>query len=39
MYGVGKNPEFQKKEAARKERLQKAAIKKRLESGDKRAEL
>ena len=39
MYGVGKNPEFVKKEAMRKERLQKAAIKQRRDSEEKRAEL
>lgn len=39
MYGVGLNPEFKKKEKLRKERLQKAATKKRRESEEKRAEL
>lgn len=39
MYGVGKNPEFLKKEALRKEKLQKQAIKERRESAEKRAEL
>lgn len=39
MYGVGKNPEFKKKEKQRKERMQKAAIKRRRESEEKRAEL
>ena len=39
MYGVGKNPEYQKKEEMRKERLQKAAIKQRRESEEKRADL
>ena len=39
MYGVGKNPEFKKKEKVRKERLQKAAIKQRRESEEKRADL
>ena len=39
MYGVGKNPEFKKKEKQRKERLQKAAIKQRRENEEKRADL
>jgi ferredoxin len=39
MYGVGLNIEFKKKEKLRKERLQKAAIKRRRESEEKRAEL
>ncbi|KAL7502497.1 hypothetical protein ACHAWX_000501 [Stephanocyclus meneghinianus] len=39
MYGVGQNPEFQKKEKKRKERLKKAEMKKKMESGSKRAEL
>ena len=39
MFGVGLNPEFQKKEDARKERLAKAEMKKRMESQNKRADL
>lgn len=39
MFGVGLNPEFQKKEAKRKEKLAKAAMKKKMESQNKRAEL
>jgi hypothetical protein len=39
MFGVGKNPEFIKKEEKRKERLAKAAMKRKMESQNKRAEL
>mmetsp|Transcript_16087 Transcript_16087/g.33774 ORF Transcript_16087/g.33774 Transcript_16087/m.33774 type:complete len:410 (-) Transcript_16087:133-1362(-) len=39
MYGVGKNPEFIKKEKKRKERLAKAKMKTAMESQNKRAEL
>jgi len=39
MFGVGLNPEFQKKEEARKERLARAEMKKKMESRNKRAEL
>ena len=39
MYGVGKNPEFQRKEKRRKERLAKAEMKKKMESENKRADL
>mmetsp|Transcript_5134 Transcript_5134/g.7149 ORF Transcript_5134/g.7149 Transcript_5134/m.7149 type:complete len:395 (-) Transcript_5134:667-1851(-) len=39
MFGVGKNPDFIKKEEKRKERLAKAAMKRQMESQNKRAEL
>ncbi|KAL3802589.1 hypothetical protein ACHAW5_011344 [Stephanodiscus triporus] len=39
MFGVGLNPEFQKKEKTRKEKIAKAEMKKRMESQNKRAEL
>merc|ERR1712029_868928 len=39
MFGVGLNPEFQKKEKTRKERLAWAEMKKMMESQNKRAEL
>ena len=39
MFGVGLNPEFQKKENRRKEKLAKAEMKKKMESQNKRAEL
>ena len=39
MFGVGLNPEFQKKEEKRKERLARAEMKKKMESQNKRAEL
>lgn len=39
MFGVGLNPDFQKKENKRKERLAKAEMKKKMESQNKRAEL
>ena len=39
MFGVGKNPEFIKKEKKRKERLAKAAMKREMESKNKRADL
>ena len=39
MFGVGLNPEFQQKEEARKIRLAKAEMKKKMESQNKRAEL
>ena len=39
MFGVGLNPEFQKKEEKRKEKIAKAEMKKKMESANKRAEL
>lgn len=39
MFGVGKNPDFIKKEAKRKERLAKAEMKRKMESQNKRADL
>lgn len=39
MFGVGLNPEFKKKETARKEKIAKAEMKKKMESQNKRAEL
>ena len=39
MFGVGLNPEFQKKEKRRKEKLAKAEMRKKMESQNKRAEL
>lgn len=39
MYGVGKNPEFIRKEKKRKEKLAKAEMKRKMESQNKRAEL
>lgn len=39
MFGVGLNPDFQKKEEKRKERLARAEMKKKMESQNKRAEL
>ncbi|KAL7541926.1 hypothetical protein ACHAWF_013147 [Thalassiosira exigua] len=39
MFGVGLNPEFQKREAKRKEKLARAEMKKKMESQNKRAEL
>jgi hypothetical protein len=39
MFGVGLNPEFQKKEKTRKEKIAKAEMKKKMESQNKRAEL
>jgi hypothetical protein len=39
MFGVGLNPEFQKKEQRRKEKLAKAEMIKKMESQNKRAEL
>jgi len=39
MFGVGLNPEFQKREEQRKEKRAKAEMKKKMESQNKRAEL
>jgi len=39
MFGVGKNPEFQKREAARKEKIAQREMQKQMESRNKRAEL
>jgi hypothetical protein len=39
MFGVGLNPDFQKKEKKRKEMLAKAEMKKKMENQNKRAEL